>query len=150
MSIHLGCHRVSFQLADDRQLERLATFVRALATAKAEDDFRDDAHWEQFLDDRTRQAFWWPTPAEFQDWQERWFSTPLDRRWTDASLSRPWTFWSLIDAAANGEFDHLVCSRFAGGGAIEFVPLAWPFGGTAWLHALVEAFGGRVIEDTAA
>jgi hypothetical protein len=145
----MGIDSVSFELASDEQFERLATFVRALARAKSEDDFRDDVYWEQFLDDRSRRAFWWPRPAEVRDWGQRWFSTPVDRRPTDPSLQRPWTFGSLIEAAENGEFEHLVCRRREGGGVIEFHPYAWPFGGTAWMHALIEAFGGRVTADTA-
>lgn len=59
-------------------------------------------------------------------------------------------FGSLIDAAERGEFKNLGCSRTDSGGAIEFEPYAWPFGGTAWMRALIEAFGGRVTDGTAA
>jgi len=141
--------RFSFELASEERFERLAAFVRALATAKVEEDFHDEAYWERFLDDRARAAFWWPTPAEAEDWQRRWFSTPVDQRWADASLKTPWVFGSLIDAAEHGEFEHLACIRSEGGGAIQFEPTAWPFGGTAWMRALIEAFGGRVTDDSA-
>lgn len=145
----MGIERVSFELASEERFEQLAALVRALAKAKAEDDFHDDAYWEQFLDDRARKAFWWPTSTELQEWEQRWFSTPVDRRWTDPSLKTPWMFDSLIDAAARGEIDDLTFRRNDAGGVIEFVPSAWPFGGTAWMRALIEAFGGRVTGDTA-
>jgi hypothetical protein len=140
---------VSFELASQERFERLAAFVRALAQAKSEDDFRDDAYWEAFLDERTRAAFWWPTPAEVEDWRRRWFATPIERRWTAPDLQTPWTFGSLIDAVENGEFGQLACRRTSGGGVIELEPYAWPFGGTAWIRAAIEAFGGRVVDDTA-
>jgi hypothetical protein len=141
--------RVSFELASEERFERLAAFVRALAIAKVDDNFHDDAYWERFLDERARAAFWWPSPAEAEDWERRWFSTPVEQRWTDPSLKTPWVFGSLIDAAEQGEFENLECSRTGAGGVIEFQPCAWPFGGTAWMRALIEAYDGRVTEDTA-
>ena len=141
--------RVSFELESEERFERLSAFVRALAHSKAEDDFHDDAYWERFLDERSRAAFWWPTAAEAEDWERRWSATPVDRRWTDPSLKTPWVFGSLIDAVERGEFENLACRRTDEGGAIEFQPCAWPFGGTAWMRALIEAYGGRVTEDTA-
>lgn len=141
--------RVSFELASGERFERLVAFVQSLAMAKAEGDFHDDTYWERFLDERARAAFWWPTPAEAEDWERRWFSTPVEQRWTDPSLKTPWVFGSLIDAVERGEFENLECHRTSTGGAIEFEPYAWPFGGTAWMRALIEAHDGRVTEDTA-
>jgi len=146
--VGMSAEYVSFELSSDERLERLAAFIHALATAKVEDDFHDDAYWEGFLDERSRTAFWWPTAAEAKEWKDRWYSTPIDRRWTEPSLRTRWVFGSLVDAAEHGEFEHLKFRRMDGGGAIEFEPCAWPFGGTAWMHAAIEAFGGRVIDDT--
>lgn len=141
---------VTFRLADDERFERLATIVGALSEAKSADDFGDANHWESFLDRRSRAAFWWPTDAELAAWERRWFATPIQTRWTDPTLQTPWTFGSVIAAASNGEFVDLVCRRTsASGGVIEFVPTAWPFGGTGWMRALVEAFGGEVTDVTA-
>jgi hypothetical protein len=139
---------ILFQLASEERFNRLATFVRALAQAKVEDDFHDDAYWEAMLDDGARATFWWPTAAEVQDWECRWFSTPVERRCAEPELRTPWMFGSLIDAVERGEFEQLACRRTEGGGVLEFQPYAWPFGGTGWMHALIEAFGGRVIKDT--
>jgi hypothetical protein len=146
----LPCERVFFELASDERFDRLAKFVRSLAAAKAQSDFRDDAYWEALLDEEARGTFWWPTPAQVEDWERRWFATPVGRRWTDPSLRTLWVFGSLIDAVQNGEVEGLACRRIDSGGVLEFEPHAWPFGGTAWMHALIEAFGGRVTRDTSA
>jgi len=140
---------VTFEIADAERFQRLVELVGALAAAKAADDFRDHAYWESFLDDRSRAAFWWPTEAEAREWQERWFATPVEKRWSDPSLRTLWMFGSLVDAVRHGEFEQLRCRRTSGGGAIEFVPTASPFGGTDWMRALIEAFGGEVTDDTA-
>jgi hypothetical protein len=141
--------RVVFEIANGDRFQQLAAFVRALAIAKGDGNFHDDAYWERFLDEGARAAFWWPSSAEIEDWQRRWFSTPVERRSTDPSLKTPWIFASLIDAARDGDFENLQCSRIGTGAAIEFQPCAWPFGGTAWMRALIEAYGGYVTEDTA-
>jgi len=141
---------VTFNLADSERFDRLAALVGALADAKEADCFRDDSYWESFLDDRSRAAFWWPTEAEVRDWERRWFATPVERRRSEPSLQTPWMYGSVVDAVENGEFEKLACRRTsASGGAIEFAPTAWPFGGTGWIRALIEAFGGEVTSDTA-
>jgi hypothetical protein len=136
-----------FRLGADR-FEGLRRFVDALAAAKASDAFRDDEYWEAFLDDGARSAFWWPTESEQAEWSRRWFAAPVAERWSRADLQKPWTFASLIDAVRNGEYELLGCHlRPDGKGAITFQPWAGPYGGTGWMRAAVEAFGGSVTED---
>lgn len=141
---------VTFNLADDERFLRITELFSAIAAAKVTGDFRDDSYWEAFLDERSRGAFWWPTEAEAQDWQRRWFATPLEKRADDPSLRTPWMYGSLVDTARTGEFARLACRRTGvTSGAVEIEPVAWPFGGTDWVHALIEAFGGEITGDTA-
>jgi hypothetical protein len=78
--------------------------------------------------------------------ERRWFATPVPRRFTDSSLHHWWHFGSMTDAFRNGVYDLLDCRKVADGvGRLEFDPHAWPYGGTACMRALVEAFGHRVI-----
>jgi hypothetical protein len=140
-----------FQLDDEQRFKRLKVLVDALAEAKAADEFRDDDYWESFLDDDARSAFWWPTEAEIADWSERWFSTPVEERLQRKDLWGPWTFDSLVEAVRNGDYRLVGCSRTSDGqGAISFEPMGYPYGGTGWMRAAVEAFGGSVTLDPSA
>lgn len=140
--------RISFELTAEDRLDRLAAFIDRLAEAKANNDFRDDVFWDSCLDEQARTSFWRPTQAELKDWERRWLATPVERRATEPSLQTPWEFGSLLDAARNAEISNLRLQRVPWGGTIEFDPDAWPYGGTGWIRALVEAFGGRVTEQS--
>lgn len=136
---------------DGERFARLKLLVDALAAAKASDEFRDDEYWLAFLDADARSAFWWPTEAEVADWSERWFSVPAEERLARADLQMPWTFGSLVDAVRNGDYNLLGCSLTSDGqGAISFEPRGFPYGGTGWMRAAVEAFGGSVTLDPSA
>ena len=56
-------------------------------------------------------------------------------------------FGSMLDALKEGEYELLACEREVRMGRLEHRPLAWPYGGTGALRALVEAFGFRVVGD---
>ncbi|MGC4005744.1 MAG: hypothetical protein QM811_22535 [Pirellulales bacterium] len=132
-------------IADDECFRRLVTVFDALRAAKLADDWRDDEYWLGFFDTEARSRFWWPTPTELKDWNQRWFSTPVPQRFTDPSLVVPWDFGSMIDAFRAGDYDLLECERISPlAGRFVFDPHNWPYGGTGCMRALIEAFGHRV------
>jgi hypothetical protein len=136
---------VEFEIASEGRYRQLVMVVEALRQAKQSDEWRDDGYWLAFFDQEARSHFWWPTPAEEQEWQRRWFSTPVPERFTDPSLEHPWAFDGMIDAFRDGEYDLLGCRKVSDGvGRLEFAPHAWPYGGPDCMEALIEAFGHRV------
>jgi hypothetical protein len=139
---------VEFEVADKDRFRRLSAVFDALRAAKVADEWRDDDYWLGFFDAEARSRFWLPTPAEQEDWNRRWFSTPVPQRFTDPSLVTPWDFGSMIDAFRNGDYDLLACEQLSERvGRLSFDPHGWPYGGTGCMRALVEAFGHRVTAE---
>jgi hypothetical protein len=139
---------VEFEVADEDRFRRLVAVFDALRAAKVADEWRDDDYWLAFFDAEARSHFWWPTAAEQDDWNRRWFSTPVPQRFTDPSLVTPWDFGSLIDAFRNGDYELLGCEQVSErAGRLFFDPHGWPYGGTGCMRALVEAFGHRVTAE---
>ena len=105
----------------------------------------DDESWRMYFDDDALSHFWNPTPEELADWTRRWQATPVEKRFTDPSLETPWDFGSMIEAFHNGECNFLRVTRISeNAGALQFEALAFPYGGTGCMRALVECFGGIV------
>ena len=148
----MGEFYVEFEIADEDRYRRLDAVVSALATAKRDDDFRDDAYWLLFFDDEARSRFWWPTEAEREEWSRRWQAAPVDVRLRDPSFRPPaWRFASMIAAFRNGDYDLLGCRRISSRtGRLAFEPFGWPYGGTGCMRALIEAFGHRFTFDAKA
>ena len=139
---------IEFEVANEDRFRMVATVFDALRVAKQTDEWKDDDFWLAFFDQDARSHFWWPTAAEMEDWNRRWFSTPVPERFTDPSLMTPWTFGSMIDAFQNGDYDLLVCERKPERVArLSFDPHGWPYGGTGCMRALVESFGHRVTAE---
>ena len=136
---------IEFDFDDPSRLTQLQCVFEALKKAKESEDFKDERFWLNFFDERAKSYFWWPSDAEIEDWQRRWFATPLPQRWTEPSLKTGWISMSMIEAFSNGEYELLDCRSLRGNcGRIEFEPLAFPYGGTGCMKALVESFGFRV------
>lgn len=49
---------VEFEVASEDGYRHLDAVVLALATAKRDEDFRDDAYWLTFFDDQARSRLW--------------------------------------------------------------------------------------------
>jgi hypothetical protein len=139
---------VEFEISSEDGFCRLERAFNALRVAKQSGEWRDDAYWLEFFTPEDKSKFWWPTPAEREDWQRRWFATPVEKRFTDPTLKTPWVFGSMIDAFKNGDYDLLECERISpNAGRLTFDPHAWPYGGVGCMKALVETFGHRVIAE---
>jgi hypothetical protein len=137
---------VNFELADSSRFGMLERVFDALRDAKSDDAIDvDDESWRSYFDDDALSHFWNPTPEELADWTRRWEATPVEKRFTDPTLETPWDFQSMIDAFHNGEYNLLRVIRTSEKtGALRFEALAYPYGGTGCMHALVECFGGIV------
>ena len=137
---------VEFKITSTEQFSRLQQIVEALRKAKEEDQFPDDEQWKQFFSDEEISTFWWPTEKEREDWSKRWYSKPFEERISDPTLRTPWDFGSMLDAIREGEYSivGLVSDSF-GRGRLEFVPQAYPFGGTGAFRALILAYGHGLI-----
>ena len=140
---------LDFALSDAERFSKLQIVFAALKNAKSADTIDpDDDSWLGLFDDSAREYFWWPTPEEVADWQRRWESTPVPQRFTDPSLVTPWDFSSMIEAFKNGEYELVALDRTTDTtGRLTFNPLAWPFGGTNCMRALIESFGGVVTHE---
>jgi hypothetical protein len=123
--------------------------LNAQDEAEATQAFREDDQWLIFFDERAQAHFWWPSQQELDTHSAQWFATPLPTRWSDPALKRPWMFFAMIDAFKNAEFELLSCRGLSSNTArISFFPLAWPYGGTGCLKALVEAFAFEVVAES--
>jgi hypothetical protein len=141
---------IEFEFSDKERFMMLVKMFNALNEAKRAHSFPNDDFWLSFLDEQARAFFWWPTERELQEWIKRWQATPVSQRFTDSTQLR-WTFGSMLDAFQNGEYELVACTLVSNGvGRLEFEPLAWPYGGTGCIQALVEAFGCRVVKDSEA
>lgn len=143
---------VEFEVSGEESYRRLDAVITALASAKRDEDFRDDTYWLAYFDETERSRFWWPTPSEREEWRRRWQAAPVALRLSDPSFRPPaWDFGSMIDAFRNGDYDLLGCRRQSPHvGRLEFEPHGWPYGGTGCMRAVIEAFGHRVISEPVA
>jgi hypothetical protein len=140
---------VEFEIHDERQFGRLAAVFDALIEAKeAEHPPKpDDNLWLSFFNAEELSTFWWPTDEEQQDWNRRWFATPIPQRWSDPSLKHPWDFTSMINALINSDFLLLACRRVRENiGRLEFWPYGYPYGSIDCMEALIQAFGFEVTD----
>ena len=137
---------VNFTLADPSRFGMLQRVFHALRDAKNDGAIdADDESWRSYFDDDALSHFWNPTPEELADWTRRWQATPVEKRFTDPTLETPWDFGSMIEAFHNGEYNLLRVTRVSeNAGALQFEALAFPYGGTGCMCALVECFGGIV------
>jgi hypothetical protein len=137
---------VNFELADSTRFGMLHRVFFALRDAKNNDAINaDDKSWRSYFDAEALSHFWSPTPDELAAWTRRWQETPEPERFTDPTLKTPWDFESMIEAFDNGEYNLLRVIRTSENtGSLQFEALAWPYGGTGCMHALVECFGGIV------
>jgi len=123
--------------------------LNAQDEAESTQAFREDEKWLSFFDERARSHFWWPSQQELAAHSAQWFATPLATRRSDPALKRPWMFFSMIDAFKNGEYELISCKMHTSDTAhLSFFPLAWPFGGTGCLKALVEAFDFVIVAES--
>lgn len=86
------------------------------------------------------------TKKEDEDWQKRWFNTPVNIRKHDPGLKRRMSFESLVSGLLENDFQYLRVARDDEGiGRLEFDSASWPYGGLTQLKNLVRVFSHRII-----
>ena len=132
---------------DARRFDELVAFFTQLKFDKDHAGIQDPADYLPFIDNAAWDFFWWPTAAEYDEWLKAWYATPTPERWTAEHLNHGWMFEAMIDAFENGEYILQSCALIAPGIArLEFYALAYPYGGTGCMQALIECFGCTVTE----
>ncbi len=100
------------------------------------------------FDEQTLAHFWWPSKQEHQDYWQRWSATPAPQRFTDPTREIPWDFESMIHCFLNGQYEFLSCRLLTSDtGIFEFMPFAFPYGGTGCMKALIGAFDFQIIGE---
>jgi len=140
---------VEFTVDDEDRFAALCAIFAALKHDKDAGVFREDADWLKFFDEEALSHFWWPTQAERAAEMARWQAASPEQRLSDPALSPPaWDFGSLFAAFENGEYALVACRRVGAGRArLEFETHSYPYGGTGCMHALIGAFGFRVVAE---
>jgi hypothetical protein len=137
---------VEFAVNDAERFQALCTVFEALKHDKDAGVFREDAEWFVLFDQEVLSHFWWPSAEELAEFRRRWEAASVEERFSDPSFLPPaWDFLSMIDAFKNGEYEFLACRMITADRArLEFNSFAYPYGGTASMKALIEAFGFTV------
>lgn len=135
---------VEFEPKDDQALDRLKGFLERVMRAKKNDEF-DEAGLIGFLSDVERAYFWAPTPDEMREWNDDWFSTPVEVRLSAAMPTPGWTLDSMVSALWEGDYEIRGVVESDARYLLAFEPHGYPYGGTGSLVALVECFGHNVI-----
>lgn len=100
------------------------------------------------FDEQALSHFWCPSRQERDAYCKQWRVLPEPQRFTDSTLNPHWDFESMIDSFLNGEYELVSCSLWTPDtGVLEFFPLAFPYGGTGCMKALIEAFDFRVLGE---
>ncbi|WP_413256424.1 hypothetical protein [Floridanema fluviatile] len=134
---------------ENRQIfDSLCRIFQEIKRDKDTNKWRNEEDWLAFFDEQALSTFWWPTEEEQAEWLRNWEATPVPQRWTEPSLETPWDFESMIDAFKNGEYELISCRMISSDLArIEFNPLAYPYGGTGCIQALIESFGFLIVGE---
>lgn len=139
------CH-IEFEPKDQASLQRLSTFFAMVKAAKESGKpMEEEPRLIEYLTDAERSFFWSPSPAELEEWNKEWFSTPLPRRHIDEALLPQWQLESMLEAFWNGDYDLVGVVKEGERHFVAFNPHGYPYGGTGSFVALVESFGNRVV-----
>ncbi len=113
-----------------------------------------EAKWLDFLDDEA--VDWFTNTFNFNSdeektYQELWKLTAPEIRLSHPMFKLPgnWHFESMLDALFNGDYVFVdLVQESETNGVLYYDPLAWPFGGSESLVALIESFGHTVTFDS--
>jgi hypothetical protein len=139
---------IEFKIHDDDGYERLKAVVEKLQMEKEQGTLNPSAErWKILFGEEALKNFWWPTKAEFEAYQQLYFSIPAAERAVHPSLQTPWDFESMIDAIKNGDYQLTGCTRQGDSTArLGFRPFGHPYGGSESLQELVKCFGHEILE----
>ena len=135
---------VEFFAKDSESLHRTVELFHILKSM-AELDEVDYALFTTELSESEKAFFWNPSPEEVQEWEEEWFSTPVEVRLSSEMVTPPWHLESMLDAFWNGDYDLLEIREHTGKYYLTYDPHGFPYGGTGCMVAFLECIGHQVI-----
>lgn len=138
------CH-VEFEPKDQGSLSRTVELFDLMKVAKEADETSDDTQFVNYLTESERAYFWNPSPDELQEWNDEWFSTPVDIRLSPRMVSPQWHLESMFDAFWHGDYDLVGIEKENGRYYLAFNPHGYPYGGTGCMVAFLECFGHTVV-----
>ena len=137
---------IRFTIASAEAMTAFCALFDKIKVEKQSGTLQPEPKWKSHFADHQLSTFWEPSSDELAAWQREWQASPVPARFTDPRLRTPWDFDSMIEAIQNGEYDLIGIRQTANGQAqLEFQPLAYPFGGTESLQALIESFGHKIV-----
>ena len=77
---------LEFAVPDEERFARLVAIIEELKRDKKNGALGPGPKWNSLFEQRALAHFWWPTPAERDEWLRRWKATPVPERWNDPSL----------------------------------------------------------------
>jgi hypothetical protein len=124
---------------DDEEVDR------QVEENKRKRDAITDSLFDLF-DEQALSHFWWPSNKDWEEYWQRWNSTPGPQRFTDPALEHPWDFASMVDSLLSGEYEFLSCQLIEPDiGVLVFGIYSWPYGSSDAIKALVEAFDCNIV-----
>ncbi len=98
-----------------------------------------------FLSDKEKSYFVNLTPEQLNEWNEFWFSTPVEKRLSSDMPTLGWDLISMYEAFMNGDYEIRGVTESNGEYRFVFSPYGYPYGGTGCMVALLESMGNIVI-----
>ncbi|MDO8553466.1 MAG: hypothetical protein Q7S22_01560 [Candidatus Micrarchaeota archaeon] len=152
---------LEFVVEDKSRFGMLQKVFYELKKAKEADsiDSNNEEHWLKFFDKKALEHFWWPTEEQLKRCRDAakfnilGFFKMSGGQLSDLTRSMSggkWEFGSMIYLIDQCEYNLVSCELISNTNIahLEFFSLAHPYGGTASLRCLVEAFGFNVTKDT--
>ena len=112
--------------------------------------YRSEGAWRALFDTCALSRFHhWSSPEERVSYLQRWESRPrVIEDHVHPRDSAPWDFRVLLRSLEESEIRLIACQRAQDDLArLEFEPLAYPYGGTTCLKALIAAFDLPVVGE---
>ena len=135
---------IQFKSKDAGSLERTIIAFNIIKAEKSADSPSEKAI-EDLFSGSERSYFRDLTPEEMKEWNEEWFSTPIEIRHSARMPTPGWDFASMLDAFWNGEYQLNEIEADNEMHRLTFTPFSYPYGGTACMVALIESFGHDVV-----
>ncbi|GGC64143.1 hypothetical protein [Undibacterium terreum] len=136
---------IEFVPKDEKSLRRTSELFAMLKVAKDADEALDDSRFVDYFTETERAYFWSPSTEEQREWNNEWFSTPIEIRHSPKMLTPQWHLESMLDAFSNGDYQLIAIQDKNGKYQLAFNPHGYPYGGTGCMVAFLECFGHSIV-----
>lgn len=136
---------IEFEPKDKNSLYRAEDLFKTLKVAKDAGEALDAPHFVDYFSDVERSYFWNPSPEELKEWNDEWFSTPIEIRHSPQMLMPQWHLESMLDAISSGDYQLIAIEEKDSKYRLAFNPHGYPYGGTSCMVALLECFGHTIV-----